>query len=202
MKIPFNSQKMQNFLLAVGMSCILLGIYFLVAFHSAAETGAAVFLRFMCLAGVGMLLLFLSLVLVKSFLLVYVGLQLVFFGILALVIDSHIVRAGLRELWPVLVVSAGVSLLPAGLYRAKRIKSIYLFPGIVIVFLGLFLLPFSLHITGISLKKFFLTFYPLAFILMGLSLVVVFFYQQTHRKDFPYMTDDSELVQRDSEGAK
>lgn len=202
MKIPFNSQKMQNFLLAVGMSCILLGIYFLVAFHSAAETGAAVLLRFMCLAGVGMLLLFLSLVLVKSFLLVYVGLQLVFFGILALVIDSHIVRAGLKELWPVLVVSSGVSLLPAGLYRAKRIKSIYLFPGIVLVFLGLFLLPFSLHVTRISLKKLFLTFYPLAFILMGLSLVVVFFYQQTHRKDFPYMTDDSELVQRDSEGAK
>ena len=202
MKLHFNSLKMQNFLLAVGMSCILFGIYFLVAFRAAAGAGIAVFVRFMCLSGVGMLLLFLSLVLIKSYLLVYVGMQLVFFGILALVIDSNIVSAGLRELWPVLVVSSGVSLFPAGLYRAKRIKSIYLFPGILLVVIGLFFLPFSLNLTGVSLKKFFLAFYPLAFIFMGLILVVVFFYQQTHRKNFPYMTDDSEPGSQGAEGVR
>ena len=201
MKIHFNSLKMQNFLLAVGMCLILFGIYFLVAFRTDSTACTAIFLRFMCLSGGGMLLLFLSLVVIKSFLLVFVGLNLVCFGILALVIDSHVVSFGLKELWPFLVISAGLSLFPTGLYHAKRIKSIYLFPGIVLVFCGIFLLPFSLHLAGISLKKFFLMFYPLAFILMGLSLVAVFFIQQTHQKNFPYMKDDSEVENR-GEGAK
>ena len=199
MKI-FNN--LQNFLLAFGLSCILFGIYFLVSFSAKGTTGLSVFLRFMCLSGFGMVILFFSIACFKNYLLIFVGTNLVFFGILALIIDTNVSGLKLNELWPFLVVSSGLSLLPAGLYRTKRIKSVYLFPGIALLFSGLFLLPFSLHIVGLSFKKFASIAFPIIIILLGLILVIVFFYQQTHQKNFPYMNDDSEMENRGSEGDK
>jgi len=199
MKI-FNN--LQNFLLAFGLSCILFGIYFLVSFSAKGTTGLSVFLRFMCLSGFGMVILFFSIACFKNYLLIFVGTNLVFFGILALIIDTNVSGLKLNELWPFLVVSSGLSLLPAGLYRTKRIKSVYLFPGIALLFSGLFLLPFSLHIVGLSFKKFASIAVPIIIILLGLILVIVFFYQQTHQKNFPYMNDDSEMENRGSEGDK
>lgn len=200
MKI-FNSPKVQTFLLAFGLSCILFGVYFLVSFSAKGSTGFSVFMRFMCLSGFGMVILFFSILLFKSYLLVFIGTNLVFFGILALIIDTNVSGLKLSELWPFLVVSCGLSLFPAGLYRTKKIKSVYLFPGIALLSSGLFLLPFSLHIVGLSFKKFAAIAVPIIIIILGLTLVVVFFYQQTHQKNFPYM-NDSEIESRGAEGDK
>ena len=198
MKIRFSN--FQNLLLAFGLSCILFGIYFLVYFSAKGSTGINIFLRFMCLSGFGMVILFSSIVFFKNYLLVFIGMNLVFFGILALVIDTNVLGLTLNELWPLLVVSCGLSLFPSGLYRTKRIKSVYLFPGIALFVLGLSFLPFSLRIIGLSFKKFASISLPIIVILLGLILVVVFFYQQSHKKDFPYMTDDSEIETRGAEG--
>jgi FtsH-binding integral membrane protein len=97
----------------------------------------------------------------------------------------------MRQTWPVMVIAAGISLVPAGLYKLRRMKSIYLFPAISLIVLGIFFSLFSFHILKVSLSTFIHQWWPLFFVIIGVILVVLYFIQQIRRKDFPYMDDDS-----------
>lgn len=184
------STKVQNFILAIGMLFILIGVYLLIAVSAEQTAGFFVFLRFLCLSGAGMVLLFLSLVVTKNCIHVFFGLNLLFFGILALIIDLKIFSVGLKELWPFLVISSGISLLPAGVYKLHEIKPSFFFPALVLIFLGLSLLPFSLHLVDVSLRKVVTFWGPIFCIALGLLLVMLFLFQQ--KNNFPYIDDDSD----------
>ena len=141
-----------NLLLAAGLLLIVLGLFLLVSVSTSATKVFSV--RAIVMLALGTLGLFLALGITKNDVLVFMGLFCLLSGIFILFVDVHIIPYTLRELWPIIVIEAGVSLFPAGLYRLSRMRSVYLFPAISLVVLGILLLPFSLHIKNLSFAQF------------------------------------------------
>lgn len=178
-----------NAVLAAGFVLILAGIFLMVK-HSAHATKVFAF-RPMVLLGIGVAALFVSIAFTESGNTLYVGLFCVMMGVVLLLIDTHTIRYSLKELWPTIMISSGLALFPASIYRLKRIRTVYLFPAIMLTVLGTLFLLFSMHIFPFSFGKFIQKWWPLLIVAGGFSLVVIFFVQRANSKRFPYMEDDS-----------
>ncbi len=132
----------------------------------------------------------------KASFFIFLGLVCFFNGILGLLISTRAIPFTFKQLWPLCVILTGVSMFLASMFYTHRIRSVYLFPSIVIVVLGGCLLPFSLHLIKDSLSAFVLKWWPAILVAVGIVLIILFIAQQVNHKDFPYMTDDS-LVEDD-----
>ena len=139
----------------------------------------------------GALLLFLGLGPFSNWFLILAGLFVLQLGFLLLLVDLHVIPYTMRQAWPILVSAAGIALVPAGLYRLKRMRSIYLFPAILLILLGIFFSLFSFRILNVSLSLFMHRWWPILIVFTGAILVALYFIQQVRKKDFPYMDDDS-----------
>lgn len=182
-------RKESKFLLALGLLLVLAGLFI---FVGRLESSDKVFaFRPVIALGLGIILLFISLAFTGSSLSFFFGLFFLLMGIVLLLMDSGILRYGFSKMWPTIMIAAALSLFPAGLYRARRIRTVYLFPAITILVLGIVFLLFSLHVIPVSFRMFVSRSWPLLFILVGGFLVVTFFVQQLNAKTFPYMEDDS-----------
>lgn len=190
------AQAKMNIMLALGLCLVLLGIFFLVAVSTTAVRVIAV--RPAILLGIGVVCLFLSLAFMQNSLLIFAGLFCLLCGICTLLIDTKIISYTLRELWPTIMINMGLALFPAGLYKLKRVRTIYLFPAIMMVVLGAFFLLFSLRVVHLSLASFVSRWWPVVLLGGGIALVVIFLVQQANSKHFPYMEDDS-LVEGEGE---
>ena len=176
-------------LLALGLLLVLSGLFIFVGNQ---ESAVKVFaLRPVIFLGLGILLLFWSLALSSSSLSLFFGLFFLLIGSVLLLVDSGILPCGFSQLWPTIMIAAALSLFPAGLYKARRVRTVYLFPAIMILLLGIVFLLFSLHVIPISFRVFVARCWPLLIIVSGVVLVVIFYVQQLNAKDFPYLEDDS-----------
>ena len=119
-----------NAVLAAGFVLIVAGIFLMVK-HSAHATKVFAF-RPMVLLGIGVAALFVSIAFTESGNTLYVGLFCVMMGVVLLLIDTHTIRYSLKELWPTIMISSGLALFPASIYRLKRIRTVYLFPAIML----------------------------------------------------------------------
>ena len=182
-------RKESKLLLAVGLLHVLVGLFVFVGNLESTEKVFA--FRPVIFLGLGIILLFCSLALTGSSLALFFGLFFLLMGIVLLLMDSGILRYGFSQMWPTIMIAAALSLFPAGLYRAKRVRTVYLFPAIMILLLGIVFLLFSLHVIPVSFRVFVSRSWPLLFILVGGFLVVTFAIQQLNAKSFPYMEDDS-----------
>lgn len=194
-KIPQTKTTVkQNFILGVGLVLVLVGLFMLVRVMS---SSARIFtLRPIILLCIGVILIFMALAFTRNSVFVFLGIDLILCGIMTLLMDSGIIPLKMKELWPTIVIASGLSFLPAGLYKLKRIRITYLFPAIALVVLGILFLLFSLHIIPFSLTKFIAVWWPLVIITGGIVLVVLFFLQQYREKNFPtnrdYSLDDDD----------
>ncbi len=147
------------------------------------------------LLGAGLIFVFFAFALTGSGLFVYLGIFFSLTGILSLFIDTNIIKYKFSDLWPLEVIFSGIALLPAGLYKLKRVRTIFLFPSLTLVVLGVLFLLFSLN--DISFSKFIGLWWPIILLIAGIALIVIFVVQRNHPKEFPYMVDDS-LEEEDS----
>lgn len=175
--------------LVLGIILVIAGI-FLMATHSFTSEGT-ISVRVIVNIVLGALLLFLGLGPFSNWFLILAGLFILQLGFLLLLVDLRVIPYTMRQAWPILVSAAGISLVPAGLYRLKRMRSIYLFPAILLILLGVFFSLFSFRILHVSLSLFMHQWWPALMVVTGLVLVVLYFIQQVRKKDFPYMDDDS-----------
>ncbi len=182
-------RKEANFILAVGLLLVFIGLFVLVGNQEKA-TKIFAFRPVLSLSS-GIILLFIALALTGESFSVFLGCFFVLMGVVFLLVDSHIIPYSFSEMWPTIMIASGLALFPAGLYRAKRIRTVYLFPAIMLVLLGICFLLFSLRVFPIPFRVFVSRFWPLLIIICGLGLVVMFFVQQVNSKTFPYMEDDS-----------
>ena len=130
--------------LMLGIILVIAGI-FLMATHSFAS-GETISARVIINIILGAVLLFLGLGPFSKWFLILVGLFLIQMGFLFLLTDLHVIPYTTKQTWPIMVIAAGISLVPAGLYKLRRMKSIYLFPAISLIALGIF---FSLLLTSL-----------------------------------------------------
>lgn len=179
----------KTFALVLGIILVIAGI-FLMAQHSfTSEESITMRVKVNIIAGA--VFLFLGLGPFSNWFLILLGLFTLQMGFLFLLTDLHVIPFTMRQTWPILVSAAGISLVPAGLYKLKRMKSIYLFPAILLILLGVFFSLFSFRILNVSLSLFMHQWWPILIVITGVILVVLYFIQQVRKKDFPYMDDDS-----------
>ena len=175
--------------LSAGFILILAGLFLMV---NNSDNATRVFvLRPVLILFAGVLFLYMGIAFTSSSSLLFFGIVLVLVGGTFLLADTGVIRYSLKELWPTIVISSGLALFPAGLYKARRIRTVYLFPAIMLVAFGVIFLLFSMHVFPFTFGEFITKWWPLFIMLGGASLVIVFFVQQANVKNFPYMEDDS-----------
>ncbi len=94
-------------------------------------------------------------------------------GLFLFLSSLHIIPASLSELWPLVSVIAGLSLITAGWHRYGSFRPWYMVPAIAFVVLGCILLMFSFNVVPFSFSHFVLKWWPLILVLAGLVLVLV-----------------------------
>ncbi len=189
-KIPQTKHNVRlNIMLALGLLLVLIGIFIKVGMS--VQENSIFAWRPVLLLFSGVVCLFFAFAFMRSGFVAYLGLFLFLSGIIVLLIEFQILPFSYAEMWPSFLIASGLALFPAGLYRLKRLRTIYLFPAISMIVLGMFFQLFSTHIIPISFKEFVTRWWPFFLIGIGIALVVIFVVQQINAKDFPYLEDDS-----------
>ena len=84
-----------------------------------------------------------------------------------------IVSLPLSRAWPLLSVFSGLALLPVGWRRCGGIRPRYLVSSCAFVILGFVFMVFALKIIPFSFRSFIYTWWPLLFLLGGLTLILI-----------------------------
>ena len=88
------------------------------------------------------------------------------------------------------MILSAVSLLAAGLRSKRRLRTVYVFPAVLLFALGLFFMLFTFSIVKISFVDFMAKWWPLMLIFSGGFFVFLFLYQQTPDNKFPFEKDE------------
>ncbi len=106
----------------------------------------------------------------------FISLVILLNGFLLILIDLGLLAYRLVQVWPIMVMISGLALIPTSMYKEARLTSRFLVPSIMIFSMGVFFLLFSFDIITVSFVVFASQWWPLFFILGGLSLIGLFFY--------------------------
>ena len=169
--------KFQKTILAAGFISILAGALKLAV--SAADFQFTFhYMRSVFIIIFGALILYFGLIAIQKSWTIFAGILCILFGFLLFLVDSNILSFSLYQIWPFVVILSGLSLIPAGFYRYKRILPVFFVPSIVLVGMGFFFLLFSLDIVKVSLREAAAAWWPALFVLFGIGMIVLFFYSQ------------------------
>ncbi|WP_407400053.1 hypothetical protein [Treponema sp.] len=130
-------------------------------------------------------------VLRKQGFLLGMGLTLIIDGILICLVNFHLINVTLKQIWPLFVVIAGFCFLGSDLFIYRRLRTAFLFPSIMLIFLGVAFLVFSSDVFNISFRKFISVCWPIVLVVFGILLLSVYGIQRINNKQFPYMQDDT-----------
>jgi uncharacterized membrane protein HdeD (DUF308 family) len=101
------------------------------------------------------------------------GLLLLLSGLFILILNTGILPDGLtlKETWPVFMGIVGISLIPYGSRYGRTIRVSLMVPGIILIVLMALFLLFSLQIVKESFVDFFIRWWPLILVGMGITLI-------------------------------
>ncbi|MBO6131341.1 MAG: hypothetical protein J6P28_05175 [Treponema sp.] len=182
--------------LVIGIGILLSGVFLLATKFS--KTQDPFGWKSIFLTGAGAFLLYISFALIKKGIWVFLGIVFFLCGVHILLLDVNILPFSFIETWPLTIVICGLALIPAGLYNHKRIRTIYLFPAVLMILMGIVFLLFSMHIFKTSFRQFIYMWWPIILIFGGIWLIILFVVQQKHHEILPYMNDDSLIEGEDS----
>ncbi|MCQ2598027.1 MAG: hypothetical protein MJ181_09290 [Treponema sp.] len=130
----------------------------------------------------GMLITYFSVAFFKKSHLLFTGIMLGLSGCFSVFVTRDITTLGWHELWPVFLFICAISLFLSCIYRFKKIRPNYFVPSMVMVFLGIVFLLFSLDIIKMSFASFVFITGPFLLFFGGIAVVVLYFVQSTHRE--------------------
>lgn len=190
-----NNIKFFRIVLAVGFLFILIGINFMILFPSKKIEGFIPVLFFI-------LMIFSSItsyiaILTKKSLLLYFGMNLFVYSVGALIIKTSSLEFSIIKLWPIMMISFGLTLIPCEHFKLKKLKVFYVVPSIGLTFLGLVFLLFAYDIITISFFEFVSLYWPVLLVLAGIVLISLYFAGQTLHLPFPdedSLTDSMENI--------
>ncbi|HPX27709.1 MAG TPA: hypothetical protein PLG87_12960 [Treponemataceae bacterium] len=165
----------RNIILAFGL--LLMGAGFLFfGLRESINASTLTALRTFFLFVVGGLLFYRAMTGRRISSLFYISVALLCNGFVIITVDIGLLPYTLVQIWPLLVMVSGLVLIPTAMYKYGKLSSRFLVPAIMIFSMGVFFLLFSLDIITVSFVAFAAVWWPLFFILGGLSLVALFFY--------------------------
>ena len=115
----------------------------------------------------------------RSFYLFFASLFLMA-GIFLFLSSMGIITLPLSRAWPLLSVFSGLALLPVGWRRCGGFNTRYFVSSCAFVALGCVLLVFSFRMVPFSFKNFMYTWWPLLFVLGGITLVLISLVVRNH----------------------
>ena len=154
----------------IGLLLMLLGTTFLLA-SLEGTSWISVFLAFLVvLAGVICAVLAIRLNKRSSYL--FFASFFLMAGIYLFLSAMGIIPLPFSRAWPLLSVFSGLSLLPVGWRRYGGFRTSYFVPSCALVILGCVLMIFALRVIPYSFRSFMLTWWPMFFVLAGITLVL------------------------------
>lgn len=186
-----NNIKLFRGLLAIGFLCVLIGISFIITLPAKNTEGFLV-VFFIILMFLSAAVIYFSLIIKKSVLL-YVGLNLLIFSIVAEIMVTRLIPLEFKKIWPMVMISCGLTLFPCGYLKYKKTRTIYCIPAAMLIFLGTVFLLFAYHVIKVPFRRFVLYMWPAILIGAGLFLIVYYLYSQNNRESLIDDTDDGEI---------
>ncbi len=120
----------------------------------------------------------------------YITVNLCIMSVLSFLLNAN--SRDFRQLWPVVVIIWGITLLPVGRFHCKSFRSAYVIPAFALIILGVFFLLFTFHVINMSMRTFFSCFMPYILVLAGIVLICVYYISKNHKGKFPVIKDDDE----------
>jgi len=154
-----------------GLSLMILGITFLLGSLEYASR-ISVFLSFLLVVA-GAFCAILAIRLNKRSSYLFFASFFLMSGIFLFLSALGIIPLPFSKAWPLLSVFSGLALLPEGWRRYGGFRKRYFVTSFAFVILGCVLLVFSLDVVPFSFRQFIYAWWPLLFILGGLTLVLI-----------------------------
>ena len=172
----------------MGFSFMILGITFLLG--SLENTSRiSVFLSFL-LVLTGAFFAVLAIKLNKRSSYLFFGSFFLMAGVFLFLSALGIIPLSFSRAWPLLSVFSGLALLPVGWRRHGGFSTRYFVSSCAFVILGCVLLVFSLKVVPFSFKHFILAWWPLLFVLGGLTLVLISLGVRSNQGSLPRVGGD------------
>ena len=184
-----NHSVKADIILAAGLVFLLFGIVYGILNLSSGDRDISVLAPVLFISS-GEILLFVTFAFTKGTGTFFCGIYLALLGITVLLLRVRASSANIAGLWPLLVIISGASLFMTGIYITKKIFTFYNFPSVLLVFLGVVFLMFSLKVFKSRFLTLLQNFWPLILIFFGLALVITFLIQQSNKNSFPYIDDE------------
>ena len=174
---------------------IVFGILFVIGctvfalFHPVSRSVNILNIAFIVIqAGIGIATIVVAQKLTKKFFHLFMGLLYLIWSFIYFFANT-LFSYSLKEMWPLLGISAGLLWFIAGRTKYKTIKFGYLIPSVTLFGMGIWYSLFSFGLISLSFETVASTLGPLFMLLIAVFLIVFFFLQQKH----------SELVFSDEE---
>ena len=129
-----NSVKLFRLVLAIGFILLLCGLTFFLLVPAKNVQGF-LFIFYSTLMFLSAVAVYFTIILQKGVLL-YLALNTFIFAVVAAFIASKEANFAFIKYWPLLVMLFGITLIPSGYVKAKKMRTIYVIPAIMLVFLG------------------------------------------------------------------
>ena len=155
----------------IGIFLMILGTSFLFGFMEGTSR-VSVFFSFMLVLS-GAFCAFLAIKLNKQSFYLFFASFFLMSGIFLFLSVLGVIPLSFSEGWPLLSVFTGLALLPVGWRRTGGISSRYFVSCCAFVILGFILLVFSLKMVPFSFRQFIYYWWPMIFLLGGLTLVLI-----------------------------
>lgn len=116
--------------------------------------------------------------------------MLILTGSAVLILRAASPSTGLDRLWPFLVIFAGISLIPGGRSRRKRMRMGSFVLSISFILMGCFFLLFSMKIVNMHLRDFLFRLWPVFIIASGAVLLAVYLASRSRPRRCPAPASD------------
>lgn len=127
---------------------------------------------------------------------IFIGFELVFWGIVTVLHELQILPYTFIQWWPMIGVTAGIFLYIAGIIKYQRLQAGYFIPSIALFLMGLWFMLFSFGIVKVPFQTVAIVGGPLFLIVSGIFIVAFFLLQRNHSN---FVVKDDENIDQDTE---
>ena len=127
---------------------------------------------------------------------IFIGFELVFWGIVTVLHELQILPYTFIQWWPMIGVTAGIFLYIAGIIKYQRLQAGYFIPSIALFLMGLWFMLFSFGIVKVPFQTVAVVGGPLFLIVSGIFIVAFFLLQRNHSN---FVVKDDENIDQDTE---
>lgn len=190
-----NNIKLYRTLLAAGFFCVFAGLVLLLTLP---QKNAESFLIYFCIITmfISALGVYISLIVQKAFPF-FLGLNVFLVSATCAFLSVNTNSFSVEHYWPISMISLGITLIPSGYIRYKKMRTIYTIPACVLSALGIVFLLFSLDVIKIPLRTFMAYCWPLVLVICGIILIIYYLYGQKNKVKFFEEAEESDLEKSD-----